>query len=99
VRIIWKERSALEAAAGHGIDFHAGEPRRSPDNLIAVIRGFGLWVDQEDARLEIAIRPPDEVYDRAFLQAAKEDIRVYLEEGRLGPPRWISPIVYAHLNA
>jgi hypothetical protein len=98
VRIAWKEQNDLEAGAGHGIDFHAGEPGESPDNLIAVIRGFG-WVDQEDELLEIAIRSPDDLYDQGFLQAAKEDIRIYLEGRRLGPPRWISPSLYAHLNA
>lgn len=87
----------IEPFAGHGIDFFASSESGSSDQLIAVIRGFN-WRDRDDV-LVISIRPPDERYNVVFLEEAKKDIVAYLEEGRLGPPRRITPRLYASLNA
>lgn len=96
-KITWKERSGLRAFEGHGTDFLA-DPEGEPDCVIAVIRGFA-WLHGEADTVEIWIRPADELYDEAFLAEAKQSIASYLLTQDLGPPRWISSSVYAHVNA
>jgi len=96
-QIVWKEQGGLRAAAGHGVDFLT-DPRGEPDSVIAVIRGFA-WLHGQTDTIEISIRPPDGSYDEAFLAEAKQSIADYLLTQELGPPRWISPSVYAHVNA
>ena len=96
-KIVWTERSDLEAFGGHGVDFLA-DPRGEPDKVIAVIRGFG-WLHGQTDTIEIWIRPADESYDEAFLAEARKDISSYLLTQNLGPPRRISPSIYAHVNA
>lgn len=95
--IVWAERSGLQAFGGHGVDFLA-DPRGESDSVIAVIRGFA-WLHGETNTVEIWIRPADELYDEAFLAEAKQSIASYLLTQNLGPPRWISSSVYAHVNA
>ncbi len=65
--------------------------------MIAVIQGFD-W-SERDGVLVISIRPPDDRYNAAFLDEAKKDIVAYLKEDRLGPPRRISPRLWALVNA
>lgn len=95
--IIWLERSGLRAFDGHGVDFLA-DPRGEPTSVIAVIRGFA-WLHGQTNTIEIRIRSADESYDEAFLAEAKESIATYLLTENLGPPRWISESIYAHVNA
>jgi hypothetical protein len=95
--IVWKERSGLQAFGGHGVDFLV-DPGGEPDSVIAVIRGFA-WLHTQTDTIEIWIRPADESYDEAFLAEARQDIASYLLAQKPGPPRWISPSIYAHVNA
>ena len=95
--IIWLERSDLRAFDGHGVDFLA-DPQGEPESVIAVIRGFA-WLHGHTNTVEIWIRPTDQSYDEAFLAEARESIATYLLTENLGPPRWISEFIYAHVNA
>ncbi len=95
--IRWKEDAKLQPCPGHGIDFVPHSESGPTGDVIAVIRGFD-WCDRGGV-LVISIRPPDDRYDAAFLDEAKKDIVAYLEEDRLGPPRRISPRLWALVNA
>jgi len=95
--IVWVERSGLEAFRGHGVDFLA-DPRGESESVIAVIRGFA-WLHGQSDTIEIWVRPAYELYDEAFLAGAKQSIATYLLTENLGPPRWISSSIYAHVNA
>lgn len=70
--IAWVESANLEAGAGHGVDFFAGE-EPTGDDLVAVLRGFE-WLHGSPESVEIAIRPPDDEYDGAFLANARASI-------------------------
>ena len=97
LRIIWKEKAGLRPYGGHGVDFLAGS-EGSSENVVAVIRGFA-WFHGEADTVKISIRPPDEVYDQAFLAEAKQVIAAAVLGGHLTRPAWLSPTIYAHINA
>ena len=101
MRIIWTEQSGLEPAGGHGADFSTSD-RPTPENTIAVVRGFA-WHDGAAETVEVFIRPPDEVYSAAFLDNAKQVIEEYLTGKRdVVDGFWargrLTPEIYLWLN-
>lgn len=96
MEIIWKEVSDLLACGGHGINFFADE-EGTPDKVIAALRGFA-WLHGHWETVEISIRPPDELYDVAFLAEAKRTIQQYFLLRPMPLQAWLSPTVYVHVN-
>jgi len=98
VRIAWVESACLQAGAGHGVDFFAGEAP-SVDGLVAVLRGFE-WLRGNPDTVDIEIRPPSADFDADSLSDMKTSIEHYVTHpGLFRLDAQLSPTLWARANA
>ena len=98
MRIVCVESACLEAGAGHGVDFFAGEPPTT-DGPVAVLRGFE-WLHGNPKTVEIAIRPPAVDLDADSLADIMANIERYVTHpSRFRLDAQSSPTLWARANA